>query len=158
MVQKEAICTELESMIEQKSATLDTLKELQKKFQAIGFVPRAATGDIKSRFTALFQQAMASIEQLSQGEKDQAMLEIQLENLKSDPDATFKLQQREQGLRKRIQKEENDLALVKNNLEFFGRSKNADKMRLEFGEKISASEAEIGSLKKQLKQLRAALR
>ncbi len=86
------------------------------------------------------------------------MLDIQLENMKSDPDAVYKLQQREQGLRKRIQKEENDLTLLKNNLEFFGRSKNADKMRAEFGAKISASETEIAGLKSQLKQLRAALR
>ncbi len=158
LTQKEAICTELESMIAQKSATLDILKEMQRKFQSIGMVPRASTGDIKGRFTTLFQQAMASMDNVGQGEKDKVMLDIQLENMKSDPDAVYKLQQREQGLRKRIQKEENDLSLLKNNLEFFGRSKNADKMRAEFGAKITTSETEIASLKSQLKQLRAALR
>lgn len=158
LAKKEALCVELEVMIAQKTATLDILKEKQRAFQAIGSVPRAATGDIKSRFTTVFQQAMASIENIGQGEKDQAMLEIQLETIKSDPDAAYKLQQREQGLRKRIQKEENDIAVLKNNLEFFGRSKNAEKMREEFAAKLNASEAEIGSLKKQLKQLRAALR
>ena len=158
LASKEAICVELESLTAQKTATLDLMKELQRRFQAIGFVPRASTGTIKARFTTLFQQAMSSIEQVSQGDKDQVMLEIQLENLKTDPDAGFKLQQREQGLRKRIQKEENDLAILKNNLEFFGRSKNAEKMRAEFSEKIGNAEQEIASLKKQLKQLRAVLR
>jgi len=158
LAKKESLCAELEAMITEKTATLDILKERQRSFQNIGFVPRAAAGEIKSRFSTLFQQAMASVENVSQADKDQAMLELQLEAIKSDPDATYKLQQREQGLRKRIQKEENDLALLKNNLEFFGRSKNADKMRAEFGAKISASEGEIASLKKQLKQLRAALR
>ncbi len=156
--QKEAICAELESLIAQKGATLDGLKETQRKFQSIGMVPRGSTGDTKGRFTTLFQQAMASIENVGQGEKDKVMLDIQLENLKTDPDAAYKLQQREQGLRKRIQKEENDVALLKNNLGFFGRSKNADKMREEFGVKIATSETEIASLKSQLKQLRAALR
>ncbi len=146
LVQKGAICTELESMIAQKSATLDVLKEIQRKFQTIGLGPRGVTGDMKGRFTTLFQQAMASMENVGQSEKDKVMLEIQLENLKTDPDATYKLQQREQGLRKRIQKEENDLALLKNNLGFFGRSKNADRMRAEFGTKISTSETEIAGL------------
>ncbi len=157
LTKKEAICSELEQLAAGKTATIDVLKEKQRAFQSIGFVPRNATGEIKSKFSRLFQQAMATLE-VSQAEKDKAMLELQLESIKSDPDAAFKLQQREQGLRKRIQKEENDLATLKNNLEFFGRSKNAEKMKAEFGEKISAAEAEIASLKSQLKQLRAALR
>ncbi len=158
LAQKEAICAELGVMVSQRNATLDLLKEMQRKFQSIGFVPRGAMGDVKGRFTTLFQQAIASVENVNQTEKDKVMLDIQLENLKTDPDAAYKLQQREQGLRKRIQKEENDLALLKNNLEFFGRSKNADKMRSEFGAKINTSETEIAGLKSQLKQLRAALR
>lgn len=157
LAKKEAICQELEQLTGKPDTTLDQLKERQRAFQAIGFVPRAQAGEIKSRFTTVFQQAMAGLP-IAQAEKDKAMLEIQLETMKSDPEAAFKLQQREQGLRKRIQKEENDLALLKNNLEFFGRSKNAEKMKAEFGAKISAAETEIQNLKAQLKQVRAVLR
>ena len=157
LAKKEAICQELEQLTGKPDTTLDQLKERQLAFQAIGFVPRAQAGEIKSRFTTVFQQAMAGLP-ISQAEKDKAMLEIQLETMKSDPEAAFKLQQREQGLRKRIQKEENDLALLKNNLEFFGRSKNAEKVKAEFGAKISAAEDEIRNLKAQLKQVRAVLR
>lgn len=157
LAKKDAICQELEQLAGKPDTTLDQLKERQRAFQAIGFVPRAQAGEIKSRFTTVFQQAMAGLP-IAQAEKDKAMLEIQLETMKSDPEAAFKLQQREQGLRKRIQKEENDLALLKNNLEFFGRSKNAEKMKAEFGAKISAAEDEIRNLKAQLKQVRAVLR
>ncbi len=154
---KEAVCAELEDLITNKSATLDVLREKQRAFQSIGFVPRGQAGDIKSRFTNLFQQAMSTVE-ASQAEKDKAMLEIQLESLKRDPEGMQKLQQREMGLRKRIKKEEDDLALLKNNLEFFGRSKNAEKMKAEFGAKIAAQEVEIAGLKSQLKEIRAVLR
>jgi peptidase E len=157
LAKKEALCTELEQMTAAKTATLDVLKEKQRAFQAIGFVPRAQTSSIKAKFSQLFQQAMGTIE-VSQTDKDRAMMELQVENLKSDPDAAYKLQQRELGLRKRIQKEENDIALLKNNLEFFGRSKNAEKMKAEFSEKIATAEAEIAGLKRQLKELRAVLR
>ena len=99
---------------------------------------------------------MATLE-ASKEDKDQAMLEIQLENLKTDPDASHKIHVREQALRKRIIKAENDLAVLRNNLEFFGRSKNAEKMKAEFNEKIEGSSAELVQLKSQLKQLKAAL-
>ncbi len=157
LTRKEALCTELVQMAEAKSATLELLKEKQRAFQAIGFVPRNQAAAIKTRFAQVFQQAMNTLE-VTQAEKDKAMLDLQVESLKSDPDAAYKLQQREQGLRKRIQKEENDIAVLKNNLEFFGRSKNAEKMKAEFGSKIATAEAEIASLKSQLKELRAALR
>jgi hypothetical protein len=157
LAKKEALCAELEQMTAAKTATLEVLKEKQRAFQAIGFVPRAQANAIKAKFSELFQQAMNTIE-ASQADKDRAMMELQVESLKSDPDAAYKLQQREQGLRKRIQKEENDIALLKNNLEFFGRSKNAEKMKAEFGEKIATAEAEIADLKRQLKELRAVLR
>lgn len=157
LAKKEALCAELEQMASAKTATLEVLKEKQRAFQAIGFVPRAQANSIKAKFSQLFQQAMDTLE-VSQADKDRALMELQVENLKSDPDAAYKLQQREQGLRKRIQKEENDISVLKNNLEFFGRSKNAEKMKAEFGEKIAASEAEIASLKRQLKELRAVLR
>lgn len=154
---KEAICSELEKMISDKSGSLEQLKELQRNFQSIGFVPHQSVASIKSRFSSALNKFIASLEQVSQQEKDQAMLEIQLENLKTDPDAGYKIQVREQSLRKRIAKEENDLAILKNNLGFFGRSKNADKVRAEFNEKINAAELELGKLKGQLKLLRAAV-
>ncbi|MDZ4714133.1 MAG: DUF349 domain-containing protein [Cytophagales bacterium] len=158
LAKKEALCVELESMISSQTGNLERLRALQGEFHALGFVPRQSAGAIKARFTTLFQQAMASLKEVSQDEKDRVMLEIQLENLKTDPDAGMKIQQREFGLKKRIQKEENDLGVLKNNLEFFGRSKNSEKMRAEFSEKISRAEAEIGKMKQQLKQLRAATR
>jgi hypothetical protein len=156
LLKKEAICAELERMTEEKTGTLGQLRELQRSFQSIGFVPKQSVVSIKHRFSAAMDKFMANL-QVSQQEKDSAILEIQLENLKTDPDASHKIHQREQGLRKRIQKAENDLAILKNNLEFFGRSKNAEKMKAEFNEKIEASAAELVQLKNQLKQLKAAL-
>ena len=155
-MKKEAICATLEQMIADKTGTLGQLRELQRSFQSIGFVPRNMMGPIKSRFTTAMEKFLSSLDHVPQEEKDKLVLEIQLENLKTDPDASHKIHLKEQALRKRIQKSENDLATLKNNLEFFGRSKNADKMRAEFNEKIDASTMELTQLKSQLKLLKAA--
>jgi bacterioferritin (cytochrome b1) len=76
--------------------------------------------------------------------------------LKNDPQAERKLVQKEQALRKQIQKAENDLAVLKNNLEFFGRSKNADKFKAEFNEKMQSASEHLLQLKKQLKLIKSA--
>ncbi len=159
LLKKEAICSELERMVAEKTGTLGQLRELQRSFHAIGFVPRQSVNSIKARFTIAMDKFMGSLEQVSQEDKDKAMLEIQLENLKSDPDASHKLHTREQALRKKIAKSENDLATLKNNLEFFARSKskNADELRADVNAKIEASTQELVQLKRQLKLLKAAM-
>ena len=156
LVKKEALCLEVERMTLEKSGSLAQLKEYQQNFQAIGFVPRPAVASIKTQFSVAMDRFIASLGEVSQEEKDKVRLEIQLENLKSDPDASHKIHLKEQVLRKRVQKAENDLAILKNNLEFFGRSKNADKMRAQFNGKIEESARELGQLKSQLKLLKAA--
>ncbi len=156
LLKKEAICTELEKMTSEKTGTIGQLREMQQSFQSIGFVSRQMMAPIKSRFSTAMDKFLASLEQVPQDEKDKLVLEIQLETLKTDPDASHKIYLREQALRKRIIKSENDLSILKNNLEFFGRSKNADKMRAEFNEKIDAGTQELVQLKGQLKLLKAA--
>jgi len=158
LAKKEALCAELEGIITNKTGTLSQLREIQHKFQAIGFVPRQAMASIKNRFNDLTDKFMASLDQVSQEDKDKAMLEIQLENMKTDPDAGHKIHLREQNLRKKISKAENDLATLKNNLEFFARSKgkNAEDLRADVNQKIDAAAKELTQLKSQLKVLKAA--
>ncbi|NOT76412.1 MAG: DUF349 domain-containing protein [Cyclobacteriaceae bacterium] len=153
---KEAILSEIERMVNEKTGTLGQLKEMQRSFQSIGFVPRNAVNSIKARFNAATDKFIASLEQVSQEDKDKFVLETQLENIKTDPDAAQKIYQKEQALRKKIQKAENDVATLRNNLEFFGRSKNAEKMKADFTAQIDASNAEVAQLKAQLKMLRQA--
>ena len=50
--------------------------------------------------------------------------------------------------RKKIAALENDIAVLSNNLEFFAKGKNADKLRADFEKKIEAAEKELEKLKK----------
>ncbi len=154
LLKKVAICEKLEALIAEKTGTLELLNDFQKQFNAIGFVPKHVVVSIKNRFTASTEKFFASMDHVSTDEKDRAMLEIQLNNLKNDPDADRKIFQKEQTIRKKISKVENDLAVLINNLEFFGRSKNAAKLKEEFNEKIKESNGHLLELKGQLKMLK----
>lgn len=151
---KEAIIAELQN-VGVGGGTLEKLHELQNRFNEIGFVPKNVMASVKSRFADATAKYLESITGLDEAQKNQATLEIQLGNLKNDPQAERKIYHKEQSLRKQISKAENDLAVLQNNLEFFGRSKNAAKMKEEFNEKISEASDNLDQLKKQLKVLKS---
>jgi len=152
---KEAIIEELIKDTSAGAGTLEKLQELQARFNEIGFVPKTVVASVKSRFSDATSKYLDSIVGLNATQKDQASLEIQLNGLKNDPQAERKIYHKEQTLRKQITKAENDLATLRNNLEFFGRSKNAEKMKAEFNDKINEATDSLAQLKKQLKLLKS---
>jgi hypothetical protein len=151
---KEEICTILESHAAGRTGTEEILRELQAQFAAVGFVPRKDVNVIRTRYNDAVDRFINSIPGLSENAKGKISLENQINELRNDPDADRKIYQREQIIRKKISKVENDIALWRNNLEFFGRSKNADKVKEEFNEKIREASDHLKELKDQLKVLR----
>ncbi len=151
---KEAICVELEKYSSEGSATRELLKEFEVRFNQIGFVPRKDIHAIRNRYHEAVQKFANSIQGLTEENKTRLLLENQLLDLKNDPLGGQKIYQKEQTIRKKIVKVENDIAVWRNNLEFFGRSKNADKYKEEFNEKINTATDSLQQLKEQLKLLR----
>ena len=136
-----------------KPALLNILRELQNKFSTVGFVPRKDINAIRNRYHEAVEKFINSIPGITEDEKGKISLENQLSDLRNDPMADRKIYQKEQIIRKKISKVENDIALWRNNLEFFGRSKNADKFKDEFNEKIKEATDHLKQLKEQLKLL-----
>ncbi len=155
LVKKEAIISLLEKIVDEKSGSLDQIKELQNQFMAIGFVPKRSVNSVKSRFSETLTKAIAALPDLGAEEREQATFEVRLNSMKQSPQADKKIHNKEHHLRKQIAKAENDIATLRNNLEFFGRSKNAEKMKEEFNAKIKLADDEIIHLKKQLQMLQA---
>ncbi|MEK6781832.1 MAG: DUF349 domain-containing protein [Bacteroidota bacterium] len=148
-------CEELEKMILEKTGTSEALLDLQKRFNETGFVPKKSIIAIKERFNSAVEKLVESLGNISQDERERLLLELQLGSLKNDPEADRKIYQKEQTIRKRMTKVENDIAVWRNNLEFFGRSKNADKFKDEFNDKIKSSTEHLNQLKIQLKILKS---
>jgi hypothetical protein len=151
---KEDICATLESHAAAGTATAEVLKELQDKFNAIGFVPRKDINAIRNRYHEAVDKFVSHIEGFTENDKSKLLLENQLSDLKNDPMADRKIYQKEQAIRKKISKVENDISLWKNNLEFFSRSQNAESVRIEFNDKIKEATEHLKQLKDQLKLLK----
>ena len=152
---KEVVIEALLKGAGEKTGSLDILHQLQAQFNEIGFVPKNVMASIKNRHSEATTKYIESIGGLNAEEKDHYQLEAQLSGLRNDPQGERKIYHKEQSLRKQIMKAENDLAVLRNNLEFFGRSKNAEKLKGEFTGKIEEAEHHLVQLKSQLKLLKA---
>lgn len=148
------VCEQLERHAAENTGSRELLEELQAKFHEIGFVPRKDISTIRTRYQEAVQKFLQALPDLTDEDKSRIVLEDQLIDLRNDPMADRKIYQKEQAIRKKIAKVENDIAIWKNNLEFFGRSQNADKYRDEFNEKIREASDHLKGLKEQLKMLR----
>lgn len=154
LAKKKQVCDELEKLAAEKAGTADQLYDLIDQFNDIGFVPRKAMKSIKSRFDKAVGNLVAAIPGATDEERARIEMEVQLRGLKGDPHGDRKIHHKEQSIQKQIHKAENDIAVLQNNIEFFGRSKNAEKMKSEFTEKLEAATGELKALKKQLKMLK----
>jgi hypothetical protein len=156
LIKKDNLIKDLLGLIENKSATVESIRAIQAQFNSIGFVPKKDMASIKSRFNDALSKALSSIASLSVEDRHDAELEIQLSGLKNDPQADRKIVHKEQSIRKQMVKVENDIAVLKNNLSFFERSKNAEQMKQEYGQKVEELTVHLQHLKKQLKMLNQA--
>ncbi len=153
---KVVICDEIEKMAKEKSDDLDSFRELRDKYLDLGFVPRKNISEIKSKYAEAVDKYINSLEGISNEDRQRIRLENQLNRIAQGPNADQKLYRKEQSIRKQISKIESDIALWKNNIEFFADSKTADKMKDEFQEKIESAQHQLKSLKQQLKIVRTA--
>ncbi|MFM8348973.1 MAG: DUF349 domain-containing protein, partial [Bacteroidota bacterium] len=151
--QKEAVLAEMAGLA--GADAMEAFRGCSEKFNAIGHVPRKSVGSIREQYDKAIARFTATLPEEG-GLRDKFALELSLSGMKGDPDAGRGLQQQEQQIRRRLQQAENDLAVLKNNLEFFARSKNATQVRADFQVKIDAATAEVASLKAKLKLVRAA--
>lgn len=151
---KEEICDLIEKMAEEKSDDLEKFRDLQDEYMDAGFVPRKSISKIKSRYSEVVDKYINSVEGLSNEERQQIRIENQVNKILSGPNADQKIYRKEQAIKKQISKVEHDIALWKNNLEFFAESRTADKLKDEFNTKIKAANNELKNLKQQLRVIR----
>jgi len=147
---KKLLCEELENMIASDEVNLDRVKALEEEWSEIGFVPKTNIRSIQKRYTDAITKVTEQID-IPESEKHKLRFSAQFHNLNYGPGAEKMIMKKEGSLRRQISTLENDINLWKNNMDFFASSKNADKLKKEFQVKIDKANAQLKSLKEQLK-------
>ncbi|GAB3886602.1 DUF349 domain-containing protein [Spirosoma agri] len=149
-----------------ENADLSELNEFKKEWNAIGFVPKKDMQSTQKRYINAVNALVGSTGKIPAKDKERVMLQNEAEvtraggrdrefNRGGSSDRDSGGNKRENDIRRRITAIENDIATYRNNIEFFARSKNADKLRAEIDKKIADAETQLDELRHQLRVAQA---
>ena len=133
-------------------AAFERLKELQRKWTDIGFVPFNKKDEITNRYRNALNR---EFDKLKIGDEDKSILKYKnkLDNLKTNPKASRKIHNEREKFFTKIKQLESDIVLWENNIGFFAKSKNADTMIREVEEKIDNAKKMIKMLEEKVKMI-----
>ena len=151
---KQAIIDELEKFEPgaDVQAAFEKLKEIQRKWTEIGFVPF----NMKDEITNKYRNALnKEFDKLKIGDEDKSILKYKtkLDNLKLNPKSTRKLRNERDKFLTKIKQMENDIVLWENNIGFFAKSPNADTMIREVEDKIKNAKKVIKTLEEKVRMI-----
>ncbi|MCE5347990.1 MAG: DUF349 domain-containing protein [Bacteroidales bacterium] len=133
-------------------AAFERLKELQKKWTDIGFVPFNMKDEITNRYRNALNK---EFDKLKIGDDDKSILKYKtkLDNLKANPKASRKVHNERDKFFTKIKQLESDIVLWENNIGFFAKSTNADAMIKEVKDKIENAKKLIKTLEEKVKMI-----
>ncbi|MBG0861052.1 MAG: DUF349 domain-containing protein [Bacteroidales bacterium] len=133
-------------------AAFDRLKEIQRKWTEIGYVPFSKKDEITNRYRNALNK---EFDKLKIGDEDKSILKYKtkLDNLKVNPKATRKIRNEREKFLTKIKQLESDIVLWENNIGFFAKSTNADTMIKEVEEKIENAKKMIKTLEEKVKMI-----
>ena len=134
---------------EDKNENLKILKEYQREWMNIGFVPFEKKDEIQKRYQDIINKHMESLS-ISNTEVNSAKYKTHVENMKDIPGGERKLKKERANLISKINKLKEDVKLWENNTGFLANSKNAEVLKKEFQEKIDKAKREIALLEAQI--------
>lgn len=150
LLKKQVLCAELDKMIESNSIDIDRVRTIETEWEQIGFVPKSNIKSIQKQYLDAIRGVTEKVD-LPEVEKQKLMLSAQFNKTNYSVGAEKLLMKKEGALRRQISTLENEVNLWKNNIDFFASSKNADKLKEEFQNKIDNASNQLENLKQQLK-------
>lgn len=154
---KQNIISEVESLLNNENIdeTFVRVKELQEKWNSIGFVPIKNKKKIAEQYHEVIDKIYKKFHKNRENYK-QAHLNEHYRDIAKRPDGNKKLGDEERRIREKIGGLKYEISTWENNIGFFTRSKNAEKLKKEIEEKIIKVNEQIEKLKNDLAALKAA--
>jgi hypothetical protein len=133
-------------------ASFERLKELQRKWTDIGFVPFNKKEEITNRYRNALNK---EFDKLKIADEDKTILKYRnkLDNLKANPKASRKVHNERDKFFTKIKQLESDIVLWENNIGFFAKSVSADNLIREVEEKIENAKKMIKTLEEKVKMI-----
>ena len=139
-LQKKLALIEEMSAADVKAGGYDMIKEFQRRWSEIGYVPIKQKDSIQKKYKTAVDQLFNT---LRGSERDRSMnrFKERLQGMKGTGDKRMKSER--ERLFNKVRQMEQDIALLENNIGFFSKSKNAEAMIADIREKIAKSKQEL---------------
>jgi hypothetical protein len=149
---KLALLTELEAFDpgEDLKAGFERLKEIQKKWTEIGYVPFNKKEEIARKYKDALNKQFDRLK-LDDEDKNFLRYRSKVDSAKSNPRTARKVRNEREKFYSKIKQLESDIVLWENNIGFFAKSTNADNMIREVEEKIADAKRNIKILEEKVK-------
>ena len=133
-------------------AAFERLKEFQRKWTEIGFVPFNLKDEVTNKYRLAINK---EFDKLKIGDDDKSILKYRtkLDSLKTNPKASRKVRNERDKFFTKIKQLEGDIVLWENNIGFFAKSANADTLKREVEEKIDSAKKLIKTLEEKVKMI-----
>lgn len=153
LAQKEAILAEIKAFEggEDREANLSALKEFQRRWMEVGFVPMNQKERLKKEYHAALDAQFEKLK-ISAREAEETAFRERIRN--AGVDAKKFVANEKNEILDKIEKLRADLKLWENNLGFLASSKQADLLKSEFEKKMRGARQEIALLEAKLRILR----
>ena len=134
------------------SANIDAIKKFQNEWLSLGQVPFKDKDAVNLAYREVLDKLMKEIT-VASPKNGEMLFKMQYEHKASTSRGKEEIKFERSRLQEKISKLQKDVSLLENNIEFFGKSANADKMKEEFIVKINETREEIKGLKENLKMM-----
>jgi hypothetical protein len=131
---------------------LKTLKDFQREWSEIGFVPIKNKNEIQDRYRLALNN---KFDQLKLDENKKSLLKFRnrVEGIVHKPNSQHRLHIEREKCFNKLKQLENDITLWENNIGFFASSENADSMINDVNNKIEMAKRKIEQLKSKIRML-----
>jgi hypothetical protein len=133
-------------------SNLNTLKEYQRQWVSIGFVPIREKDSIQKRYRAALDKHFEGLKMDDQ-KKNLVKYKHKLEGVKEKPTAFNKLKFEREKFLNKFKQLESDITLWENNIGFFAKSKSAEATINEFREKIEQGKKQMEMLEEKIRMI-----
>ncbi|MDR0581808.1 MAG: DUF349 domain-containing protein [Prevotellaceae bacterium] len=149
---KEAIINDIESFVPGNDVTgnLDALKEFQRRWTEVGFVPMKEKERIQNAYRAAIDKHFSSLH-ISDTDKRIIRFKQRIEDMQQSSKSGRFIRSEREKLVQKLRQLESDVALWENNIGFFAKSKNAETLMADVNKKIAAAKEEINTVETKIK-------
>lgn len=149
---KETFIAGLSSMVIEGNddEKIQRISELSKEFFALGDVPAKDRDQVNAKWKEAQEKLYATLN-IDPKQKEISLFKSKISNLQNQENAAFNLGKERQFIREKINRLNEEILKIENNLGFFGKSKNAGEMLKDYQQKIEDHKKEVEFLKSKLK-------